>query len=636
MFCYKCGNQLPDNAKFCNKCGSVMSQGEQPPVNNAQQQAPPQYSEHAQPPYAQPAQTYQQAAPVHHQQTYSQPVQSSYAGGVQQSRRGLKLLLGIGIPAVVVAAVLAVVLVIPAVTGNSLFKKNDTKSPTLSSSDVKPGDRDSSSSDGGRDSTTVGRDSPQSASAAGGGGSSGGSSGGSLGVLPGVSSGGIFGSTGSAWSSSGSMLPFTPGRLDFTLAFEPSAQLMMEADITGIELDGSLAFSEMQAMARLALLENRKLITEVFCALDEQGLSIAFPEITKYYLRFLTGGIDLGFDLNALDMGKFEATLRQIGNRFSNLADEISYVDRNVPLSFGSSTISCNKYTLEFGERETALFLIEALQEVRRNANLIDFITSLVVAGGGYTRDVDRMFDELDDMIDAMSDEFESTACLFRLTYWESGGNVVAYQLDNVIDTDLSVSFQNLISDTDAHIEFNGKFDDIKILFNGDFEKGRDGWNGTPRFSIIDTYYDDTLFSLSARCENIARSGSAVTGTISIFGTYDYDFDYYLTIDLGREGNRQSIGISAEFEQYDWYSGRTETLNLGRLSLSYEFVRNGKIDMPRFDEDFAVYADDYSSSNSRRAEQMYYDIDDYCMDYWGNEIIEDLLWSLRNMVYYMW
>lgn len=33
MYCQKCGSELPENAKFCNKCGQALNQPE-PPKNN--------------------------------------------------------------------------------------------------------------------------------------------------------------------------------------------------------------------------------------------------------------------------------------------------------------------------------------------------------------------------------------------------------------------------------------------------------------------------------------------------------------------------------------------------------------------------------------------------------------------------
>lgn len=34
MYCQKCGSELPENAKFCNKCGQALNQVEPPKTNN--------------------------------------------------------------------------------------------------------------------------------------------------------------------------------------------------------------------------------------------------------------------------------------------------------------------------------------------------------------------------------------------------------------------------------------------------------------------------------------------------------------------------------------------------------------------------------------------------------------------------
>lgn len=55
MFCEKCGNQVPDGAKFCAHCGNAFGPQEQPPVQEPVTQEPPVYQPPAyQPPVYQP------------------------------------------------------------------------------------------------------------------------------------------------------------------------------------------------------------------------------------------------------------------------------------------------------------------------------------------------------------------------------------------------------------------------------------------------------------------------------------------------------------------------------------------------------------------------------------------------------
>lgn len=77
MNCRNCGNQLPDGAKFCNRCGAQQDlQPTNPPQRPYQQPAQQPYQQNYQPP-VQPQQTYQQPQQPYQQpaQSYQQPVQ---------------------------------------------------------------------------------------------------------------------------------------------------------------------------------------------------------------------------------------------------------------------------------------------------------------------------------------------------------------------------------------------------------------------------------------------------------------------------------------------------------------------------------------------------------------------------------
>lgn len=81
MNCRNCGNQLPEGAKFCNRCGAQQDlQPTNPPQRPYQQPAQQPYQQNYQPP-VQPQQTYQQP-----QQPYQQPAQS-YQQPVQPQQR---------------------------------------------------------------------------------------------------------------------------------------------------------------------------------------------------------------------------------------------------------------------------------------------------------------------------------------------------------------------------------------------------------------------------------------------------------------------------------------------------------------------------------------------------------------------
>lgn len=73
MFCSNCGNQIPDGARFCGKCGT--------PVEMPQQQQPVQPQ-----PEAQPQAQVQSEQPVYQQPVYQQPIyqQQTYQQNVYQ------------------------------------------------------------------------------------------------------------------------------------------------------------------------------------------------------------------------------------------------------------------------------------------------------------------------------------------------------------------------------------------------------------------------------------------------------------------------------------------------------------------------------------------------------------------------
>ncbi len=55
MICSKCGNTMPDSAKFCNRCGSALGMPVQPAPQPYAQPTPQPYAQPTPQPYAQPA-----------------------------------------------------------------------------------------------------------------------------------------------------------------------------------------------------------------------------------------------------------------------------------------------------------------------------------------------------------------------------------------------------------------------------------------------------------------------------------------------------------------------------------------------------------------------------------------------------
>jgi len=426
------------------------------------------------------------------------------------------------------------------------------------------------------------------------------------------------------------------GKLDFTVEYDPSKQFASEADITNMQLDGSVGYGNSQAAAQLSFSSDGDVISNIICLYDNTGLSAAFPDISDYYLRWLLENGSSGVDMSKLDSKKAGATLKAIAKQYFKMADKIATVDKGVTLPVGDATLKCDQYTLDFNEQNMAEFLLAAIKELRRNSNLTDFLSGVIESYGGGSGD---FLDALDE-IESQLNDLNSNTRLFRMTVWVSGNTAVARKIDKISGSSATtISYQNLQKGANAHIEYNFSTQDVNISFSGDFEKSGGGWSGTPKITVMDTYSKQEMFSLKATCTDIKRSGEQVLGTIKFTGNVDdgyrTTYDYSITLSLGKDGNRQTAALTGNLT-INGYS--TDTYDLGTLTLSYAYSKGGKLNIPKFDEDYAVDINGNSSSgNGNNAEAMYNDIDDFYSNYdGGNNMVDSLLNALDRVVYYLW
>ena len=140
------------------------------------------------------------------------------------------------------------------------------------------------------------------------------------------------------------------------------------------------------------------------------------------------------------------------------------------------------------------------------------------------------------------------------------------------------------------------------------------------------------MFSLKAVCENTEFSDKFVSGTIRLDGVVGEDSDYSFRVTLGKSGSRQEVAVSGNISEYNYYYDRTEEIDLGRLTLSYAYDKNGKPDTRTFDKDMAVIINDYSRSNEMRAEKMYDDIYNYYDKYDYNDFAYGLSWMILGLI----
>lgn len=184
---------------------------------------------------------------------------------------------------------------------------------------------------------------------------------------------------------------------DFTVEYEPSSQIRREMDLTDMILDGSLAIVDSQAVARIAFSNGGALLTDIICALDEDGLLVAFPGITDYFLRYLINADDSVWDFSKLDNKKLDSTFSDIVKLYFKLENEIAEVEKGVELACGTSSVKCDVYRMEFTEKATAKFLLDAIAEIKKNSNLMEFMSDLIVNTGGRPDDFEKALEEMED-----------------------------------------------------------------------------------------------------------------------------------------------------------------------------------------------------------------------------------------------
>ncbi|MDR0944450.1 MAG: hypothetical protein LBM41_07985 [Ruminococcus sp.] len=347
-------------------------------------------------------------------------------------------------------------------------------------------------------------------------------------------------------------------------------------------------------------------------AFDGVVATVAFPEISDYHLAFINDSTE-DEDLPKLNYSKLQKTLKNIEKEYFKIAERSSEVKKNEELSGGDITVKADKYTFKFTKEDYYKFQLFIIDEIRKNDNLMEYITK---AGpkdeDGYFDDdynwvvessedydfegeLDDIASEIDDALFDLSDnELDDT--MFRMVAWVYKGNIVSRTFDNT-DSGIGVSYTVLANAKNAYLKAAIDGNDGSVKLTGNAEREGKSWNGNLRLTTGSDYTSAKL-----TFKNVTLSGEIVTGDFSLTGTLsgdEIDFD----IDLSKVDGGQHIEIEGDFDEQD----------LGSLTLDIKESKIGSLKLPAYDEaDRIDYEDIYGDDDMRdRYEEFQEDFQDY-------------------------
>jgi hypothetical protein len=426
------------------------------------------------------------------------------------------------------------------------------------------------------------------------------------------------------------------GNLEFSVEYIPADWMSDEIDITDMGIAGSLAYADQEVSANLSLTSDGEKVSDVVYAYDGKEMILALPDLTEYYLRFITGGgSDEGFNLADLDKKKLEATLTEVVKSYFAVTKELTETEKGVDLTGGGVTVKCDEYTIEFTEEAVSKILLSAIDELRKNKNLMEFLASAVAMQyvGYVDYDADYYLGELEDALDEAEEylsDLDDDERLFRMTVWVKDGDVISRKIDKVADSDVTFSYKKLITKNAAYFEIEVEDNSDSASFSGNFKKAGGAWSGTAKISA-NSYYGEFL-SAKIKCDDIEFSGDQLQGGVNISGTFedeDMAFDFDLT--FGKSGGKQTVEI--EGDVWDSYYS-SDKYDVGKLSLSYTFDKGGKPKIPKYKDNLSVtvnvYGDEMIDEESaERAAEMAEQLEEFLddeYDYLG--LIGELIWVL--------
>jgi predicted nucleic acid-binding Zn-ribbon protein len=348
-------------------------------------------------------------------------------------------------------------------------------------------------------------------------------------------------------------------------------------------------------------------------AFDGTEATVSFPEVSDYYLAFISESSD-DEDLPKLNYSKLQKTMKNIEKEYFKIAERSSEVKKNEDLTGGDITVKADKYTFKFTNEDYYKFQLFVIEEIRKNDNLMEYITKAGPKNeDGYYDDdynwvvesvedydfegvLDDYESDIDDMLYDLSDnELDDT--MLRMTAWVYKGNIVSRTIDNIDGSNVGFSYTVLANTKNAYLKmaFDNGSDSVKLTGNAEREGG--SWNGNLRLT---TGSDSTSAKLSFK--NVTLSGEIISGDFTLSGQLsgdEHDFD----IELSKVDGGQHIEIEGVYDEVD----------LGSLALDIKTTKINSLKLPKYDESDRIdYEDIYSNDDMRdRYEEFQEDFQDY-------------------------
>jgi hypothetical protein len=428
---------------------------------------------------------------------------------------------------------------------------------------------------------------------------------------------------------------------DFSVRYRPSPRNVLDFVIPDVSLTGRVAANQTALFSEIALDIDGEKLSNIQLAFDTDVFMVLLPEISQYFLNIAIPADIMGLaqqaDLSIIDQLKVLSTVSAIGQIYFDLAERNSEVSKDVTISGGGVSLRADRYEINFTEDFISELGIKALNEIKKNKSLIDYIDSIMQSMYGYYyMNINDLFDEAEAELRNMS----GTRTVLRMTVWVSGGEIVARSFEDRVNNSFYALYKTLNDGSNAHIDAEFRVNDMmQARLLGDFVKSRDGWSGVPKLTVSEIWGSSVseLFSISVSIENFDIDGDIVKGVIKSAGNIE-DMEYDVTVSLDKVSNQQSIKVTGRvvYQQYDWWSGSYNTVDFdfGELTVQYSYRENVRVALPRINPNFAVNVDDYSPDNVLKAEKMLDDVYEYMNGLSGfmYEIINSIL---ANTLYYM-
>ncbi|MDR0904234.1 MAG: hypothetical protein LBM59_06340 [Ruminococcus sp.] len=368
---------------------------------------------------------------------------------------------------------------------------------------------------------------------------------------------------------------------EFDVTYTPSDELLESLSSLGILSNGS----DYLSVNGIVSVFGNSMLVDILGYTDDidayvvgtyngNEMTVAFPDATDYVLSYSVAKPEdeKVFTLNKNALNK---TLNAIEKEYFRIAENSYEVVKNDELKGGDITVKADKYTFKFTREDSLNFALFAIDEIRKNDNLVDYITKTY-----QQADEDFDFDEiLDDLESEIDDELydlsetEKKASFLRMRAWVYRGNIVSREIDNFYTSpNLKLSYIALANSKAAYAKASAGDNYSSVKVTADFAREGKFWGGDVRLTVND---DDA--SVKATVKNMTLSGKYLTGEVGVKGTLssaEIDFD----LEFDKLDNRQRAVIS----------GKVGGNDLGELQISYNNKSIGSLKLPTYEEDNIV------------------------------------------------